>query len=275
MKKKILLTLSLIALSALMIGACAPLETVSAQSASAESIVELVRVSAAPAAIPANNWNSDSNSNQDQNGNGNNPQQEDCDGTPSFVPAEALTQTEIDSLSFMREEEKLARDVYLTLYDQWGLPIFQNIASSEQKHTDAVKGLLDFYGATDPVTDDTIGVFTNDDLQVLYDQLVAKGSTSLVDGLEVGTAIEEIDILDLQEYLAETDDPNIIMVYNNLLNGSYNHLRAFVSQFEGQSRESFEPSYMGIDGYNNALLSASFGHGNDGQSGSRGGHGKR
>jgi len=275
MKKKILLTLSLIALSALMIGACAPLETVSAQSASAESIVELVRVSAAPAAIPANNWNSDSNSNQDQNGNGNNPQQEDCDGTPSFVPAEALTQTEIDSLSFMREEEKLARDVYLTLYDQWGLPIFQNIASSEQKHTDAVKGLLDFYGATDPVTDDTIGVFTNDDLQVLYDQLVAKGSTSLVDGLEVGTAIEEIDILDLQEYLAETDDPNIIMVYNNLLNGSYNHLRAFVSQFEGQSGESFEPSYMGIDGYNNALLSASFGHGNDGQSGSRGGHGKR
>ncbi|MBT3190194.1 MAG: DUF2202 domain-containing protein [Anaerolineae bacterium] len=226
--------------------------------------------------MPANNGNG-GNSMQDRNGSGNNPQEEDCDGTLSFVPAEALTQTEIDGLSFMREEEKLARDVYLTLYDVWGLPIFQNIASSEQQHTDAVKGLLEFYGAADPVTDDTIGVFANDDLQALYDQLVEKGSLSLADALEVGTTIEEIDILDLQEYLAETDDPNITMVYENLLKGSYNHLRAFVSQYEGESGESFEPSYMTLEGYNEALLNASSGHGEGGQGGrgrGRGGNGK-
>ena len=274
MKKKTLFTLTLIAFSALLIGACAPLETVSAQSAPAEPIAESAQALADPTAMPTNNWNNGGDSMQDQNGNGNDPQEEDCDGTPSFVPAAELTQTEIDGLSFMREEEKLARDVYLTLYDQWGLSIFQNIASSEQKHTDSVKALLEFYGAADPVTDDTIGVFANDDLQALYDQLVEKGSISLADALEVGTAIEEIDILDLQEYLAETDDPNIIMVYENLLKGSYNHLRAFVSQYEGQSGEIFQPSYMTLEGYNDAILNASSGHGGEGGQGGRGGRGK-
>ena len=107
-------------------------------------------------------------------------------------------------------------------------------------------------------------------MQALYDQLVEKGSLSLVDAIEVGTAIEEIDILDLQEFIAETENPNIIMVYNNLLKGSYNHLRAFVSQYERQSGESFAPSYMTLEGYNNALSSANSGQGG----GNRGGHGK-
>lgn len=286
MKKNTLFILSLIALGTLLLGACVPLETVATETAPAEVIVETTPIPVepiieatefsanppAPTATPANNGNQDNqgNSMQDQNGNGNYPSQEDGDGTPSFVAAEALTEAELEGLSFMREEEKLARDVYLTLYDEWGLSIFQNIASSEQQHTDAVKGLLEFYGATDPVTDDTIGVFANEDLQALYDQLVEKGSLSLVDAIEVGTAIEEIDILDLQEFIATTENPNIIMVYNNLLKGSYNHLRAFVSQYERQSGESFEPSYMTLEGYNDALSSANSGQGG----GNRGGHGK-
>jgi len=266
MKKKTVFTLTLIALSALLIGACAPLETVSAEAAPVEAAVPVVQATQMP--------NSDS-VHQAQNGQGNNPNQEDCEGTPEFVAAGELSQAEVDALAFMREEEKLARDVYLTLYDEWGLPVFQNIASSEQKHTDAVKSLLDFYGATDPVTDDTVGVFVNPDLQALYDQLVEQGSTSLTDALTVGTAIEEIDILDLQEYLAETDDPNIIMVYNNLLNGSYNHLNAFVSQYEGQSGETFSPSYMTLEGFNEALSNAHSGGGHSGGGGhgnSGGGH---
>ena len=43
-----------------------------------------------------------------------------------------LPDSETVTLKFMREEEKLARDVYLYLFDVWGQWIFENIAASEQ-----------------------------------------------------------------------------------------------------------------------------------------------
>ena len=165
----------------------------------------------------------------------------------------------------MREEEKLARDVYLALYDIWGLQIFNNIASSEQTHTDAVKTLIDRYGITDNFASE-YGLFINPDLQALYDQLVAKGSQSLGDAIKVGAAIEEIDILDLEESLEKTDKTDIITVYNNLLKGSENHLRAFVSTLERQTGEIYEPQFMSIDAYNK-VISASAQTGNLGRRG--------
>jgi len=44
-----------------------------------------------------------------------------------------------------------------------------------------------------------LGEFTDADLQALYDQLIRQGNESAADALKVGLAIEEIDILDLQE----------------------------------------------------------------------------
>jgi hypothetical protein len=157
---------------------------------------------------------------------------------------DALSQEEIDGLRYMREEEKLARDVYLTLYDQWGVPIFQNIASSEATHTEAVKTLLDRYSLEDPADGKDTGVFTDPELQALYDQLVAAGRSSRADALRVGAAIEEIDILDLEERIAQTDKDDIILVYENLLKGSRNHLRAFVSTLERQEGETYQPQYL-------------------------------
>ena len=72
-----------------------------------------------------------------------------------------LTADEIAGLQFMREEEKLAHDVYVTFYQQYGLTIFNNIASSEATHMAAVKTLLDRYGIADPAAGQPIGVFTN------------------------------------------------------------------------------------------------------------------
>lgn len=40
-----------------------------------------------------------------------------------------LTDAETDGILFMREEEKLARDVYLGLADPWDLRVFENIAA--------------------------------------------------------------------------------------------------------------------------------------------------
>ncbi len=192
----------------------------------------------------------------------------------SITPG-VLSQEEIDGLLYMREEEKLARDVYLTLYERWGTPVFNNIARSEQTHTDTVKELLDRYGLPDPAEGQEVGQFSNPDLQALYDQLVAQGSQSEIDALKVGAAIEEIDILDLEERLAQTDKEDIQLVYENLMAGSRNHLRAFVSVLEMRG-ESYSPQYLDQATYD-AILSSGvepgMGGGIGGGMGGPGGHG--
>lgn len=166
-----------------------------------------------------------------------------------------LTDAEIDSLIFMREEEKLAQDVYLAMYDLWGQGIFQNIAGSEETHTDAVKQLLDTYNLPDPADTSPPGEFENSQLQNLYDELIALGSQSLGDALKVGAAIEEIDILDLEEYLTEVETDAIRRVYENLLRGSENHLRAFTSSLLRTTGEVYQPQYMDADAYS-AIIDA-------------------
>jgi hypothetical protein len=144
-----------------------------------------------------------------------------------------LNETEIQGLLFIREEEKMARDVYITFslkYDQ--VSIFENIAQSEQRHMDAVKNLIDKYNLIDPVGNKDIGVFENADIQDLYDYLVSHGEESLENALSVGRYIEEYDIVDIRQHIGETDNSDLIQVYENLLEGSYNHLRAFVDVLE-------------------------------------------
>jgi len=167
----------------------------------------------------------------------------------SVVPTGDLTAVEIDGLTFMLEEEKLARDVYLILYDQWNIPIFQNIANSEASHMAAILTLIERFGLEDPTVGNGVGEFTNPDLQALYDQLVSQGSQSLAHALKVGAAIEEIDILDLEERIAQTDNDDIIMVYENLLKGSRNHLRVFTRTLLQQAGETYVPQYLSPDAY--------------------------
>jgi hypothetical protein len=145
------------------------------------------------------------------------------------LSAEALTQAEIDTLMYMREEEKMARDLYIRFNEIYGgtVRVFGNISRSEQKHMDAVKGLLDAYGLLeDPVKDDVVGVFTNPVLAAQFTTLMDQGKT-LKGALEVGVIVEEQDLEDLAAAIAETDVPCIDRVYSNLLRGSTNHLAAF------------------------------------------------
>jgi len=159
------------------------------------------------------------------------------------IPESQLSESEIQGLILMREEEKLARDVYKTLGEKWNANIFINIAGSEQTHTDAVKDLIDRYGLDDPVTDESVGVFTSSIISELYDTLVTQGDSSLIDALIVGATVEDLDINDLNELSNETDNPDIIVVYKNLNKGSRNHLRAFVSQIESLGGE-YSPQYI-------------------------------
>ncbi|WP_162525032.1 DUF2202 domain-containing protein [Marinobacter sp. BW6] len=150
--------------------------------------------------------------------------------------SEDLTTIEVSDLQFMREEEKLARDVYLTMDQYWGdrTQVFAKIALSEETHTSSVNYLLEKFDVEDPVVNDTIGVFTNEELQALYDELVAKGKNSFIDGLYVGGLIEEKDMIDILAAINQTDERAIILAYSNLLDGSKSHLRAFVDVIEAQ-----------------------------------------
>jgi hypothetical protein len=148
----------------------------------------------------------------------------------STIPLSELTDSQKTSLTFMIEEEKLARDVYLYLYDLWGSNIFSNIAEAEQRHINAVEALLNKYNLNVPSTLDKSGEFENSELQDLYNTLIEKGKLSLIDALEVGVLIEETDISDLEEILNNGVPNDFEITYKALVNGSYNHLNAFNSQ---------------------------------------------
>lgn len=147
------------------------------------------------------------------------------------LPKAELSEFEKTSLAFMREEEKLAHDVYLTLFEQWKSPIFKNIAASEMQHTTQVGRLLNRYELADPYQEAT-GSFSNTDLQKLYTDLVAAGKVSLIEAYKVGATIEDLDISDLQKALKEIDNIDIRTVYQNLMKGSRNHLRSFYAQLK-------------------------------------------
>lgn len=164
---------------------------------------------------------------------------------PPTVTMQLSADAEADLL-FMREEEKLARDVYDEMYDNYAKAIFDNISNAEQKHMDALKKLVDKYGLADPVTDGR-GVFGNTHLAVLYDALVAEGEDSLTAAVYVGARIEELDIMDLQEAIGNTERSDIVMTYENLMKGSRNHLRAFVRQWESITAELYTAQLMPQD----------------------------
>ena len=158
-------------------------------------------------------------------------------------PKEPLSADETASLLMMREEEKLAHDVYMALGNKWGTNIYSNIASSEQSHTNAVLTLIQKYNLTDPVGSNPAGVFRDSTLQTLYNQLVAKGSLSALDGFKIGATIEDLDIYDLNNWSTKTDNQDIRFVYQNLTKGSRNHLRSFYSQITG-SGGSYTAQYL-------------------------------
>ncbi len=176
------------------------------------------------------------------------------------LPLATLTAEEIDGLAWMREEEKLAHDVYVALGDTWGSRVFDNITAAETTHMDAIKTLLDRYGIADPAAGQPAGVFTNPDLQALYADLVTRGKASLVEAFTVGALIEDLDISDLR--VRATDTPDIALVYGDLERGSENHLRAFVRNL-GRQGAAYSPAYLSADEFE-SIIGAPAGQGRSG-----------
>jgi hypothetical protein len=166
-----------------------------------------------------------------------------------------LDYNEQTHLEFMREEEKLARDVYIKLSTMYpDHPIFGNIDDSEQKHTDAVKAMIEKYGLEDPSTNDNVGVYTGENYGWYFTEkfnlLVERASISELEALYVGAFIEELDMMDINQcpqVIVETDNgindvtecgkiytdnEDVDRLYASLLDGSDSHLEGYVNNIE-------------------------------------------
>lgn len=178
-----------------------------------------------------------------------------CDDDETKTPLEemetlSLSVEDENALLFMLEEEKLARDTYEYMDDLYGFNQFSNIKLSEQSHMDAIVNLLDQYSIDYKIL--PYGVFKNGEIQGLYDQFVEKGQIDGINALEVGATIEDLDIVDLDEFIEATANTSIISVFESLQCGSRNHLRSFVRVLEN-SNEIYEPQFLSTEEYNEII----------------------
>jgi hypothetical protein len=146
------------------------------------------------------------------------------------LSAQTISETEKSGILLMREEEKMARDVYQTLNEKWDQMPFVHISESEISHMARMKSLIDKYQLKDPVekNGDKRGVFENPQLSKLYNELTISGKTSLEAAFRAGAKVEEVDIRDLKEAMANSSNDEIKSTYTDLIRASENHLRAFV-----------------------------------------------
>jgi len=152
-----------------------------------------------------------------------------------------LTAYEKEGILLMREEEKLAHDVYSFFVEKYNIPIFRNIKQSEVMHQKSMIWLMEKYDIKDPSFEEQ-GKFNNKELQKLYDRLTVQGNT-LIEALKIGAYIEELDIFDLKKLMKKTDNEDILRVYSRLLWGSENHFRAFTRNLSNRGVE-YEPEFL-------------------------------
>jgi hypothetical protein len=138
------------------------------------------------------------------------------------------TSTLAEMLTFIVQEEKLAHDLYVQLASTSGAQQFQNVLNSESTHISLVQGLLTTYNIVDPTVGLAEGEFVNQDLQALYDSLLASGSIDRAGAIAAGIAVEEKDIADIEVMLASELPSDVVSVLERLLSGSQNHLAAFL-----------------------------------------------
>lgn len=164
-------------------------------------------------------------------------------------PVEKVSLDERNALIFMREEEKLSRDLAMQLQNNWKLRVFENIQKAEQHHMDAIACLMTKYQIPDPVGANPPGVFTNRDLQHLYKMMLKEGLQSKQSALMVAAQIEDHDIFNVNALRANVNNEDIRKVMDEITKGSRNHLRAYVRNLERYQKVVYRPTYISPEMY--------------------------
>jgi len=151
--------------------------------------------------------------------------------------AEPLGADEQRDLQRIREQRKLARDLYWDLAKHWGSLVLVRLGAAEQAHLNALDTLLDHYDLSDPVAGPAVGESGDPKFHALHAQIVEVGHRSEMAASQAGLLVEEMSLSDLAAARARTRRPEIAAVYDDLLRDSRNHLRALFRQmqrFEGE-----------------------------------------
>lgn len=172
----------------------------------------------------------------------------------SRYPVEPLSEEEEAGILHLREEEKLARDVYTALEQKWNLPAFSVIKESEQNHMDSVATLIDRYDLLDPAQSQP-GVFTDPNIQELYEILTARGEDSTEAALRVGMTIEDLDIYDIDQILQANDNQDISTVFGHLRTGSIHHLQRFYADLQAIGGE-YQPQFIAPEEFDRLVAAA-------------------
>ena len=169
-----------------------------------------------------------------------------------YAITENMTQELKNSLAYMGNEERLAYDVYMNLYNfhetnnSMEIKQFKNIAEkSEMKHVGIVQSLVQRYNlGEDDLTDVAKGVADNnvtfenmpsgeydiEAIQTLYNTLYDLGIQSQENALKVGCMVEVTDIEDLDKYIELAEESNatdVLEAFDVLRDGSYSHYWSF------------------------------------------------
>jgi hypothetical protein len=165
-----------------------------------------------------------------------------------------LSHQDVSWLIWMREEEKLSRDVYTNLWKKWETKIFLDVAAVEQIHMDSIKLILEKYWIDDPVKDDSIWIFSSFAIKKLYDDFIFQWNKSLLDAFILAADAESLDILYISDLVKQTQNQDIISLYNTLIIWSRNHLRNYVKEIKDNGG-SYKPKYLSQEVYDGIILS--------------------
>jgi hypothetical protein len=165
-----------------------------------------------------------------------------------------LSDAEVNGILSLREEEKVAYDVYTVMFEKYESKVFKKIAENEKEHMNKIKELIDQFNLTDPIagTEDQKGVFSNKKMQTMYDEMILGGNYGLLDALRAAARFEETDIVDLRKYLSSASDQSVINIYLNLESGSQDHLRSLVKYIEDEGI-SYKPSYLSKEDFDKIM----------------------
>ena len=181
-----------------------------------------------------------------------------CFDNPDYrvdgISGATLTDDEFDDVQQLREEEKLARDLFSDAYAHYGLPVFNDIARSEQQHMDVVLKILDSYGMIDSATERP-GKYNNWDIQGLYDGFATAVRKSKADALLAGAAVQDMEIEDIGTFLSRTAQSDIAVVYKDLLCESRNHLRTLSTQIT-RSDSTYPQQYISQGAFDDIVATA-------------------
>jgi len=158
-------------------------------------------------------------------------------------------------LVFTCEEEKLARDVYRVLGRSFPeIGSFAEMEANKEHSKCAVLDLMRKYRVSVPRVNDNVGVFSWGSYGRYFTEkylvLTSQGTSSPLNALYVGAFMEELNILDIDQCpkvivdinngIGEasacgrnhTDNPDVLRVYDSLVEESRRHLRLLVRDIE-------------------------------------------